>query len=151
MRRVVVILLALSVSMLIVAPVATAKGHKSMNFSAELSGDNEVPPVDTDAWGKAKFRVKGDTVYFKVIVHKPSSPVVASHIHQAPAGSNGPVVIDLLAHATKFKANKKVTLFSGSFPLSAHPDLVNYIMMGDTYVNVHTMDVPSGEVRGQIG
>lgn len=146
MRRMLTLMIVMTMALFVMAPVASAK---TTTYSAELSGDNEVPPSGSDAWGKAKLRVKGDTVHFKVVVHKLESGLAAAHIHEAPPGVNGPVRVDLLANATKVKTNKNVAHFSGSF--TAPPDFLDELNAGGLYVNVHTTGVPSGEVRGQLG
>ena len=133
------------------APSALAKGTAGKTLVAQLSGDQEVPPVTTRAHGTAHLRVSkdGSTVSYKVLVNKPSSPVVAAHIHRAPEGTNGPVVVSLFP-GDDLKVNRNLTMFSGTFPMSAYPDLVADADAGLLYVNVHTQGVPSGEVRGQL-
>ena len=133
------------------APSALAKGAAGKTLVAQLSGDQEVPPVTTRAHGTAHFHVSkdGDTVTYKVVVNKPSSPVVAAHIHEALEGVNGPVRVHLFP-ADDTRVNRNTTIFSGTFPMSTYPDLVAKADAGLLYVNVHTQSVPSGEVRGQL-
>ena len=136
--------------------VAAARGH-SRNFRAHLSGENEVPPVDTNAQGQAKFRLDraGDELHYKLIIANVEN-VFAAHVHCAPANANGPI---------------GVTLFSGgptsvSGPLAEGTvtapddgngcgwetldDVIAAMRSGDAYVNVHTLANRSGEIRGQI-
>ena len=63
------------------------------NFRAVLSGDEEVPPVETRARGQAKFNLSedGDGLNFRLIVANIES-VTQAHIHVAPSGQNGSVV-----------------------------------------------------------
>lgn len=153
MRRATTIALVAMMTLLVMTPVASAKGTADNHFVAQLRGANEVPPVTTKAHGTAHLRVSRDRtrVSFKVIVNKPSSPVTAAHIHKAPAGVNGPVVVDLLGSATKVRVNRNTTVFSGVFQVSAWLGF----SLADTaaglhYINVHNASYPAGEVRGQL-
>lgn len=149
MRRLLMVMTVMATVMLAVVPLAAAKGAAGNNFVAQLGGDAEVPPVDTPAHGTAHFHVAADgTVHYKVVVNQTLAPVVAAHIHAAPAGSNGPVVQNLF-NAVDSKVTNKTTIFWGSF--EASPELLDLMASGGAYVNVHTVAVPSGEVRGQIG
>jgi hypothetical protein len=76
------------------------------------------------------------------LIGDPALP--GSHIHNAPAGSNGPIV---------FGFNNP----DGTWPLSGNavwtgidPGLVDELFAGNLYVNFHTTQFPGGEVRGQI-
>ncbi|MDX1746234.1 MAG: CHRD domain-containing protein [Halobacteriales archaeon] len=76
------------------AGVAAAKGPaENRNFRTHMTGDEEVPPVDTDAQGQAKFKLAkdGSTLDYKLIVANIEN-VLMAHIHQAHAGQNGPFV-----------------------------------------------------------
>lgn len=134
-----------------------------LNFVATLSGDEEVPPTETRARGTAHFQLKpnGDGLSFKLVVANIMN-VTMAHIHLAPAGQNGGVVVWLypsappaqlipgrfngvLAHRTITEDNL-VGALAGE-PLSA---LIDEIQAGNAYVNVHTSQYPGGEIRGQI-
>src|SRR5437763_1433318 len=58
-------------------------------FTAKLSGGVEVPAGDPNATGTALFRLSpsGGLVCFHVVVNGETQPIVAMHIHQAPAGT----------------------------------------------------------------
>jgi hypothetical protein len=137
--------------------------EKPLNFTAHLSGDQEVPPANTSATGQVKFQVSkdGTTLSFKLIVANIQN-VTMAHIHLAPAGVNGPVVLwlypsgpppqlipgrtdGILSQGIATSANL-IGLLSGA----ALEDLVAAIHAGNAYVNVHTSQFPAGEIRGQI-
>ena len=63
------------------------------NFGAHLGGGQEVPARETPAQGQAIFQVNADetAISYQVIVANINN-VVASHIHFAPARTNGSVV-----------------------------------------------------------
>lgn len=72
------------------------------------------------------------------------APTTASHVHQAPPGVNGPVIIPLTL--TPLGS----TFGSGHFGGVISEAQALAILSGDTYVNVHTSAYPGGEIRGQI-
>jgi hypothetical protein len=89
----------------IVVPVrVTAEQHagEAHNASVHLSGDQEVftpppggaSPADSRAQGQAiiQFARNGDSFDYKLIVSNIDN-VVQAHIHCAPAGVNGPIVV----------------------------------------------------------
>ena len=138
--------------------------QKVMNFRAHLSGDQEVPlPNSSLAQGQANFQLSkdGTELSYKLIVANLEDLHMA-HIHLAPAGSNGGVVVwlypsappavmlpgttnGILAEGVIRAGNLRGAL--ANKPLSA---LIDAMSAGNTYVNVHTMLFPGGEIRGQI-
>ncbi len=149
----VVILLALGAAL--AAPSATAR---PLIFTAQLSGDNEVPPRDTLGRGEATFFLNpdGTQLDYRIIVANIDN-VVASHIHVAPAGVNGPIVAPLFSGAAAGRADGilaegTITAANLRGPLAGHPlsDLIAAMEAGNTYTNVHTTQFPGGEIRGQI-
>ena len=104
------------------------------------SGEQEVPPVATTATGTARLgpNVPGGTDFWIEVVHDVANPTGA-HIHNAPAGANGPVVVDL--------GDPTSPIFVPSIDLSA---LVDELFGRELYVNVHSAANPSGEIRGQL-
>jgi hypothetical protein len=140
-------------------------GRKVLTFSAHLTGDQEVavPPVITEATGQALFQLSkdGEELSFKVIVDGIEN-ITMAHIHVGPAGQNGPVVLwlypaaspaqlipgpfeGILTQDTKTSAN-----LVGELAGKEMSDLVDLMLAGKTYVNVHTSQYPAGEIRGQI-
>lgn len=127
------------------------------NFRTHLSGDEEVPPVETDAQGQAKFQVNetNDELHFKVIVAN-IDDVVAAHIHCASAGTNGPVGVTLFSGGP---VSVNGTLAEGTITgpddgngcgWETLKDVLAAMRSGEAYVNVHTLSNPPGEIRGQI-
>src|SRR3954452_22283981 len=82
----------------VLAPAATKDlGPKfGTGLAGTVSGSVEVPAGDPDASGTALIRlnVAEGLVCFKLVV-RGSDPLTAAHIHQAPAGVAGPVVVPL--------------------------------------------------------
>jgi hypothetical protein len=141
------------------------------NAAVPLSGRDEVPARDTRARGTAIFHLSkdGTELSYKLIVANIEN-VVAAHIHLGPPDENGPVIVFLYGavppgggRISGVIAEGTLTSddFVGAFSDWTMADLVDAMMAGNTYVNVHTNDgvdpantgpgdFPGGEVRGQI-
>ncbi len=135
-------------------------------FTAHLSGDNEVPPVDSKGQGQAIFTLSedGTELHYKLIVANTKN-VTQAHIHCGEAGINGPVVVFLfgfvaggvtqngiLAEGTITSANiiprgSSAACMGG---LATFENLVERLRNGSVYVNAHTVAFEGGEIRGQI-
>jgi hypothetical protein len=129
--------------------------HKSMplTFTAQLSGKNVVPSVMTKATGSAKFTFNKDMKSMHYVVHlQNADSVVMTHIHHAPKGKDGPIAVWLFKYDTKPVSIKNGVLSSGDITnKDINLDSLRIWMMhGDTYVLVHTVKHPQGEIRGQI-
>jgi hypothetical protein len=113
-------------------------------FTVELSGGEEIPPVDTAATGQAEIEVDLDTGAISGTVVVENMDPTEAHVHQGFAGSNGPILIHLVqdpADPTRFE-------FPSNAALSAAQ--VDRLLAGELYFNVHSDLYPAGEVRGQI-
>jgi hypothetical protein len=130
---------------------------QNQKFNAKLSGQQEVPPVQTTtASGMAWFKPMQDKVWFKLNVTDMQG-VTQAHIHTGKQGENGPVVVTLYKSATPQPINGKLAygnittnLLEGPMKGKQISDLVTAMSNGGTYVNVHTEKHPNGEIRGQI-
>jgi len=136
-------------------------------FKARLSGSEEVPAVVTDTSGKAEIVFNKDETKaeYELSVRK-GVRVTQSHIHCAPKGVNGPIVVFLagfhnrgwdvdgswIENATVTDANVIPPAAGGPCPhvINNLRDLAEAIRQGNTYANVHTVANPGGEVRGQL-
>lgn len=162
---------ALSLILTLVMASATLSVGPPQNFVAPLSGDQEVPPRDTNAHGVAKFWVSSDGLTISwILIASNIDNVVASHIHIGSAGANGDVVLFLFGPAAAGGGRHDGVLSTGTAtavnlvgPLAGQPlsALIAAMEAGNTYVNVHTNDgvaptntgpgdFPGGEIRGQI-
>jgi hypothetical protein len=124
-----------------------------------MTGADNVPPTPSEATGVARLRQNdtGTMITFKILV-RDLSDITASHIHLAPSGMNGEVVVTLYdgptipGPFTGVLAQGTITAgdLEGSLagqPLSA---LIAKINADSAYVNVHTLSFPAGEIRGQL-
>jgi len=134
-----------------------------IRFHIRLTGDQQVPAVNTTAFGFAEvqFGEDNNTLSFEVVVCNIAN-VIASHIHVGAAGTNGPVVLPFFGSSTPFNSTRGCdTLAEGtrkSANLVARPeagintwtDFINALIAGNSYVNVHTTAHTGGEIRGQL-
>jgi hypothetical protein len=145
-------------------PLFSRNVHQNTgNFGAHATGAQEVPARETRAQGQATFQLSADgsELSYRLIVAN-IEDVTQAHIHLAPAGANGPVVVWLYPSAPpaqhiegRFQGvlgEGVITEASFVGPLAGMEmtDLIDHIRKGNAYVNVHTTLYPPGEVRGQI-
>ena len=123
----------------------------SATLTAILLGANEVPPVTTPAAGSVRAVLNGTELIVTGRfddLQSDYNAAVGSHLHGGAAGENGPVryalapTLDADNRGGVFEASKNVITVRSTFADSLRNGLV--------YVNVHTVDNPSGEVRGQL-
>ncbi len=144
--------LALAAAAVISLPAMVLAADQT--FTARLTTEAEVPDLEnpSDASGKASVTIADDgTIEYTVNYQDLTGAAVAAHIHLAPPGEAGPVIIPL-AHGP--------SPFSGSFsgadfaPVEDGPqtydEALAAIRDGDAYVNIHTEANPAGELRGQL-
>ena len=120
------------------APSFTA----SETFNVTLAGDQEVPMVDSMSSATAVVEVDQSLPAFKVTLD--ASMVMgatAAHVHDGGIGTNGGVAFGLTDMGDGTFALNQTDLTTG---------LLNDLLSGEWYLNVHTASNPSGEVRGQI-
>jgi hypothetical protein len=148
----------LSVLSLAVSINTTVNGQGSeQKFTAKLTAKEEVPPNDSPATGMASVKTSESEAGFEVNVTD-IDKATAAHIHLGEKGKNGPVVVTLFKSDTPTEM-KNGTLGEGNFTASNFEgpmkdkglnDLVTAMQNGSTYINVHTTDMPDGEIRGQL-
>ena len=156
-RRILVVGLVLG---LVLAVAAVGAANSGRNYSAPLSGNEEVPAVDTDASGRATFQaIKNGTVLNYQLRVKDIQGVTQAHIHLGAPGTNGGVVAFLFGFDAEGVsgngnlATGKITDddLVGALSGMTIADLIVQIEAGNAYVNVHTIANPGGEIRGQVG
>jgi CHRD domain len=154
-----------------VLAVATPAEAGDTNFVAHLSAREEVPTNASQAQGQAIFHLSADgTQLDYTLISANIDNVVFAHIHLAPAGVNGPVVAFLFGPVAPGGGRFSGVLATGTItaddligPLAGESltALLDAMLAGNTYVNVHTDDgvapvgtgpgdLPAGEIRGQI-
>lgn len=138
-----IVLILLTV--LALASIAADGGRK---FTTTLTGAAEVPdPGDPDGSGTAMLELNPGTgqVCWEIQVSDITLPAIAAHIHKAPVGVAGSVVVPL------FPPVPDESGFSSGC-MSADRELIKDIIQHPEgyYVNVHTTDFRAGALRGQL-
>jgi hypothetical protein len=114
-------------------------------FQANLAAANETHAPDSIAAGRVVMAIISDTLYMRILVADIDN-IIAAHIHQGGPGVNGPIVATLYTAADG--------PFDPAHPITASAPLASVVMTdlvtGQYYVNIHTMDFPAGEIRGQL-
>jgi hypothetical protein len=109
------------------------------HFSFPANAAQEVPPTDSNATGNCSADLSDNaSSLFVQCAHDVPSPTNI-HLHDAPAGLDGPVVFDF---------NETVNPFSGNIPMT--PRLIADFAAGFLYVNIHSALYTEGEIRGQL-
>ncbi|MDB5365615.1 MAG: hypothetical protein JWM77_1542 [Rhodospirillales bacterium] len=129
-----------------------------ITFQATLRGAEEVPPTSSTATGFATFVADtvAETVSVDLSVSGLTTPSVAGHLHFAPPGVAGPIILPFtgLPNTTAFTYSHSFTAAdltnSVTTGIATFGALLSAIEAGNTYANVHTTNFPGGEIRGQL-
>ncbi len=128
---------------------ATAEATSMMGVTClfgTFSGSAEVPAAADSAMGVVFVSIdpSSGNICYDEAIGGITLPATKSHIHQAAAGTSGPVVVPFdVAPDKSGMASSCVT---------ATPDLANQIASNPSgfYVNVHNADFPNGAARAQL-
>ncbi len=110
-----------------------------------LNSEQEEPPVMTPADGTGAATLTRDGLVVNFTVDNLSSAFLATHIHGAPTGTNGGVLYNMTG---AYAGGHAEDVFAPADGLT--PAAFDDVLLGNTYVNVHTGSFPSGELRGQL-
>ena len=137
----------------------------TVEFRFDLTPAEEVPPPVGAEGASGQATVTLDTQNGTVSVvgtyENMSSNVVAAHIHCGEFGVAGPIGVTLFQTVNPFDAAITLNGTIAHGPIMAPDpgnscgwveleDVVDALRSGDTYVNIHTLQSPPGEIRGQI-
>ena len=132
-------------------------------FSAQLVGDNEVPPINST--GSASFQMEvGTTITFTLTYSGLSGAPAVAHLHFAPPSVAGGVMIFLCGGGGQSACPATTSgTITGTIMASnvvgptaqgiAAGDLTSALEAvrdGSAYANMHTANFPGGEIRGQV-
>lgn len=127
-------------------------------FSTPMSGteecDTSVTPTvcdvgdqDGTATGSITVNVGQDRVCWEFTAVANVDPVNRGHIHKAPAGSNGGIVVDFFNVAAGTEGP-----LTGCTTTPLGKDLLLDIIRNPSayYLNLHNVPFPGGAIRGQL-
>jgi hypothetical protein len=112
------------------------------SFVAHLTGAQEVPRVQTSATGEAVLTLGATDNSLACAVNTTDlSDATMAHIHLAPAGENGDIIVNLAGGPPTWSCPPGTSLT---------PEQVTALREARLYVNVHSQEHQNGEVRGQV-
>jgi hypothetical protein len=156
MGRRLVSIAVLTVVLSAVGAVMAASGaladEKTATFTIQLSGAAELCPTAPGTCGgpgtgTATITIDRNarTLCYAITTQNVALPLAAAHIHVAPVGEAGPVVIPLFTQPVNAAtAEACLTDLDKNLLKAIIRDPENY------YVNVHNAPFPNGAVRGQL-
>lgn len=150
--------------------LATAQNATNANLRASLIPFKQVPAVYAGSSGSFQAEINSDgTITFQLSYANMSSPVAQAHIHFGQTTANGGIMAFLCGGAKPAcPATGTVTGALTAADVSTLPAtngdsvipqgiqpgnlaaMLAAIRSGNAYVNVHTANFPSGEIRGQV-
>ena len=141
---------------LLSAAIAQPVAEGGRKFSTPMSGAEEFggsPPAlgagdpDGSATGSITVNVGQDRVCWEFTNVTNVAPVNRGHIHKAPAGANGGIVVDFFNVAAGTQGP-----LTGCTTTPLGKDLLTDIIQNPSayYLNLHNADFPAGAVRGQL-
>ncbi len=117
-------------------------------FHVILTGEQEVPPVDTEGIGDVEVSLDGNELRIEGDFSDLESELIVvgespAHVHKAPPGEAGPVVFPVVV--TKTDDGGKLLLSQ-----TLTDEQMQDLRKGLYYINVHTEEHPEGEIRAQL-
>ncbi len=144
------------------ATAATIDQGGRIDATASMDGPTVIPPADTDGTGFAEFSFdpRSGDYDLNLVVEGVSIVEIADvrargmHIHNAPAGANGPVVVNLfddvetiVADGDGFVWTAAGNVADGALSVAAFAD---EFLAGNLYVQAHSETFLDGVLRGQL-
>lgn len=144
---------------LVLFALSAPAAAQTLELVATLVGNEENPPVLSGAFGSAEVTVDlaARTITYRVDVFNLPSGVTVSHIHVGSKGVNGPTIFnftppvsasnDFGYSGTLSESNLNLRRDQG---IGSMDDAIQAMTGRQTYVNVHSVVFPGGEIRGQL-
>ena len=134
---------------------------------ASLSGFEEVPSVSTNAEGQFFAEILEDRLEYRLSYAGLESDATQAHIHFGRRGTNGGVSAFLCSNLNGPEGTQTCPITEGvitgtitaqevvgpedqGIAPGEFEELIRAILNEAAYANVHTVDHPAGEIRGQI-
>lgn len=144
---------------------ATPSSAQVVNMTATLTGGEEttatagVLGILTGAVGTATVSVDAanEEIAVTLQLFNFATGTTAGHIHVAPRGVAGPVVINFPIPTGRtgdlplsFRVGPAAFVARPEIGIVTFQDAVQAIVGGGAYVNIHSSQFPAGEIRGQL-
>jgi len=110
------------------------------DITTTLTGDQEVPPVESAGDGTSSIVIGSDRTVSGSVMSTGIAGT-AAHIHEAAPGKNGEVIIPLTKNGNTYAVPAGTMLTAEQYAS---------FQAGNLYVNIHTAANPEGELRGQL-
>jgi len=154
---------------------ADFKAAETSRYLAELEGAQEVTtieipgasgalnngPVASGGYGRAELAISLDrsSLEYSVEIINLGTEVQKVHVHLGPRGANGPMLFSIFNIADGGTFELSQAGFLTMEDLQVNPDLGINTMedvfanleRDNLYFNIHTLAIPTGELRGQVG
>jgi len=108
-----------------------------------MDGNQEVPVIPTSATGRGILTFIGDHLFYNIPYTNLTSGGTIAHIHGPAAPGVGAGVLVGLQNPSGTSG-----ALTGSAVLT--PQQLAYILGGQTYLNIHSINNGGGEIRGQV-
>ncbi len=139
--------------------IAAGQSAGGRSFNAELSGNEEVPPIKTEAAGTATFQIsEGAKTMTYTLTLSHLKGITGAFLCKGKKGENGAIVMDLFREPRKedvsdtLLAEGKIEPYLLFGPLlgGSVQSLIQLMETGEVYINILTKRHPGGEIRGQV-
>ena len=126
----------------------------TLSFVAVMNGASETPPNASPGTGSALVTLNGDILTVNEAFSGLTAPANAAHIHCcAPPGTAAPVVVPFPAFPAGTSGSFVQTFDLSTFSFGGGLNEATFIAgleSGLAYVNIHDVNFPGGEIRGQL-
>jgi hypothetical protein len=154
MRRLIVCAVLACVGIVLTASSAPAKNPHGVAcvLHAKLSARSETTGSTSTAKGQTQIKVRADgRIQFKThILNKAHETFVAGHVHEAPVGVAGPVVVPLFVSPAPPTSARQIRQRGDATPEGGTTGADLCQNPSAYYVNYHTTAFPAGAIRGQL-
>jgi len=153
--------------------VALTQDGGARRIREVMTGVKEVPVVSSTGHGvfTATINNEGTEIAYKLVFEGLETPITQSHIHLGPPNNTGNIDIFLCTNLANGPAGTQlcpgpdategtiegVITAANVLPLPAQgiaagelDEVIALMRAGVTYVNIHTVRSPAGEIRSQI-